>query len=49
MLRYFDDLSVEAAAEIMGSSPGTVKSHSAKGLAKLRAALADDEKWVEQS
>ena len=49
VLRYFDDLSVEAAAEIMGSSPGTVKSHSAKGLAKLRAALADDEKWVEQS
>jgi RNA polymerase sigma factor (sigma-70 family) len=49
VLRYFDDLSVEAVAEIMGSSPGTVKSQSAKGLAKLRAALgvADDTR-VEQ-
>jgi RNA polymerase sigma-70 factor (sigma-E family) len=39
VLRYFDDLSVEAVAEIMGSSPGTVKSQTAKGLAKLRDAL----------
>jgi len=30
VLRYFDDLSVEAVAEIMSSSPGTVKSQSAK-------------------
>jgi RNA polymerase sigma-70 factor (sigma-E family) len=43
VLRYFDDLSVESVAEIMGSSPGTVKSQSAKGLAKLRDALADRE------
>jgi RNA polymerase sigma-70 factor (sigma-E family) len=42
VLRYFEDLSVEAVAELMGSSPGTVKSQSAKGLAKLRAALADE-------
>ena len=48
VLRHFDDLSVEAVAEIMGSSPGTVKSQSAKGLAKLRAALASDEQRVEQ-
>jgi RNA polymerase sigma factor (sigma-70 family) len=48
VLRYFDDLSVDAVAEIMGSSPGTVKSQSAKGLAKLRAALASDEQRVEQ-
>ena len=41
VLRYFDDLSVESVAEIMGSSTGTVKSQSAKGLAKLRDALAD--------
>ncbi len=39
VLRYFDDLSVDAVAEIMGSSPGTVKSQTAKGLAKLRAAM----------
>ena len=49
VLRYFDDLSIEAVAEIMGSSPGTVKSQSAKGLAKLRAALgAADDRRVEQ-
>ena len=49
VLRYFDDLSVEAVAEIMGSSPGTVKSQSAKGLAKLRAAMgASDDERVEQ-
>lgn len=39
VLRYFDDLSVETVAEIMDSSPGTVKSQSAKGLSKLRDAL----------
>ncbi|GAA1794804.1 SigE family RNA polymerase sigma factor [Nocardioides hankookensis] len=39
VLRYFDDLSVEDVAEIMNSSTGTVKSQSAKGLAKLRDAL----------
>jgi RNA polymerase sigma-70 factor (sigma-E family) len=39
VLRFFDDLSVEAVAEIMGSSTGTVKSQSAKALAKLRSAL----------
>lgn len=39
VLRYFDDLSVDAVAEVMNSSTGTVKSQTAKGLAKLRAAL----------
>lgn len=49
VLRYFDDLSVEAVADLMGSSPGTVKSQSAKGLTKLRAALAEDERQAEQA
>lgn len=39
VLRFFDDLSVDVVAEVMGCSPGTVKSQSAKGLAKLRQAL----------
>ena len=43
VLRFFDDLSVHAVAEVMGCSPGTVKSQSAKGLAKLRQALETTE------
>lgn len=39
VLRYFDDLSVDAVSEVMGCSVGTVKSQSAKGLARLRQAL----------
>lgn len=39
VLRFFDDLSVDAVADVMGCSTGTVKSQSAKGLAKLRQAL----------
>lgn len=39
VLRFFDDLSVDAVSEAMGCSTGTVKSQSAKGLAKLRQAL----------
>jgi RNA polymerase sigma-70 factor (sigma-E family) len=39
VLRYFDDLSVEVVADVMGCSVGTVKSQSAKGLAKLRHTL----------
>lgn len=43
VLRFFDDLSVDAVSEVMGCTTGTVKSQSAKGLAKLRQALADTE------
>jgi RNA polymerase sigma-70 factor (sigma-E family) len=43
VLRYFDDLPVTSVAQIMGSSEGTVKSQTAKGLAKLRTALATDQ------
>lgn len=39
VLRFFDDLSVETVAQVMGCSIGTVKSQSAKGLTKLRHAL----------
>lgn len=42
VLRYFDDLSVEAVAEIMGCSAGTVKSQTAKGLARLRDVIGHD-------
>jgi RNA polymerase sigma-70 factor (sigma-E family) len=42
VLRYYDDLPEREVAALLGCSPGTVKSQAAKGLAKLRAALADD-------
>lgn len=36
VLRYFDDLTESATAEALGCSLGTVKSQTAKALAKLR-------------
>lgn len=36
MLRYFLDLSEAQTAEAMGCAPGTVKSHTAKALSRLR-------------
>ena len=39
VLRYFCDLTHEQAAEVLGCSPGTVKSQTSRGLAALRRAL----------
>jgi RNA polymerase sigma-70 factor (sigma-E family) len=36
VLRYFADLSEAQTAAVMGCSPGTVKSHAAKALSRLR-------------
>ena len=41
VLRYWEQLSVDETATAMGCSTGTVKSQSAKGLAKLRGLLAN--------
>lgn len=38
VLRYYEDLSLEAVAEVLGCRVGTVKSQTARGLAALRAA-----------
>ena len=41
VLRFFDDMSVEQAAEALGTSTGNVKSQTSRGLGALRGALAD--------
>ncbi|MBI1378863.1 MAG: SigE family RNA polymerase sigma factor [Frankiales bacterium] len=43
VLRYWDDLSVEETAAVLRCSTGNVKSQAARGLARLREALADVE------
>jgi RNA polymerase sigma-70 factor (sigma-E family) len=41
VLRYWEDMSVEQVAALLGCSTGNVKSQSARALDKLRALLAD--------
>lgn len=40
VLRYYDDMTEAQIAEALGISLGTVKSQGARGLAKLREAMA---------
>jgi RNA polymerase sigma-70 factor (sigma-E family) len=47
VLRYWADMSVEQVADLMGCSPGNVKSQSPRALAKLRPLLGDV--WTEPS
>lgn len=42
VLRYWEDLSVEATAEALGMRTNTVKSHAARGLAALRVGMAEE-------
>lgn len=39
VLRFYEDLSIDQTAEVLGCSAGTVKSQTARGLETLRHAL----------
>ena len=47
VLRYLDDASEARTAEVLGCSVGTVKSQTAKGLAKLRVLIGVGENETE--
>lgn len=46
VLRYYEDLSEADAASVLGCSVGTVKSQSARALARLRDRVTIDEEGV---
>jgi DNA-directed RNA polymerase specialized sigma24 family protein len=41
VLRYWEDLSEAGTAEVLGCSVNTVKTHTTRGLARLRELLGD--------
>lgn len=44
VLRFWEDLSIDETAQLMGCSTGTVKSNTSRGLDRLRLLLAGSER-----
>lgn len=42
VMRFWEDRSIDETAALLGCSTGTVKSHTHRALARLRAALQDE-------
>jgi RNA polymerase sigma factor (sigma-70 family) len=42
VLRYWEDLSIDAVAELVGTSVSVVKTQSMRSLTKLRELLGED-------
>jgi RNA polymerase sigma-70 factor (sigma-E family) len=49
VLRYWEDLSEEATAQILGCGTGSVKSQASRGLARLRRLLDDADSRAPES
>ena len=49
VLRYYEDLDDGAIAEILGCSPGTVRTHAMRALTTLRQHLAATEESAEET
>jgi RNA polymerase sigma-70 factor (sigma-E family) len=49
VLRFYEGLSIEQVAQIIGRSTGTVKSQAARGLAALRAVLSEQDRRDERA